>query len=161
MDTTTLWYLLAGLLMLVGLAGVVLPALPGLPLVFAGMALAAWADGFIRISGWTLAALGLLTLLSIAIDIMAGAFGARRFGAGRMAVAGTTLGTVIGLFFGLPGLLLGPFIGAVLGELWHTRHLPQAARVGAATWVGLLLGAALKLALAFAMLGLFVLAWFF
>ena len=74
---------------------------------------------------------------------------------------GATLGTVIGLFFGLPGLLLGPFIGAVLGELWHTRHLPQAARVGAATWVGLLLGAALKLALAFAMLGLFVLAWFF
>ncbi|RRN57254.1 DUF456 family protein [Pseudoxanthomonas sp. SGNA-20] len=161
MDTTTLWYLLAGLLMLVGLAGVVLPALPGLPLVFAGMALAAWADGFIRISGWTLAALGLLTLLSIAIDIMAGAFGARRFGAGRMAVAGATLGTIVGLLFGLPGLLLGPFIGAMLGELWHTRHPPQAARVGAATWVGLLLGAALKLALAFAMLGLFVLAWFF
>ncbi|ADV27595.1 protein of unknown function DUF456 [Pseudoxanthomonas suwonensis 11-1] len=161
MDITVLWYLLAGLLVLAGLAGVVLPALPGLPLVFTGMVLAAWVDGFDRVGGWTIAVLGFLTLLSVAADILAGAVGARRHGAGRMAVAGAALGTIVGIFFGLPGLLLGPFVGAVLGELWHTRDLPQAARVGVATWIGLLLGAALKVALAFAMLGLFVLAWLF
>lgn len=161
MDTTTLWYLIAGLLVLAGLAGVLLPALPGLPLVFAGMLLAAWADGFERVGGWTLAVLGVLTLLSFAADILSGAVGARRFGAGPLAVAGAALGTIAGLFFGLPGLLLGPFIGAVLGELRHTRHLRQATRVGLATWLGLLLGTALKVALGFAMLGLFVLAWIF
>src|SRR5690606_38045078 len=161
MDITVLWYLLAGLLVLAGLAGLVLPALPGLPLVFTGMVLAAWVDGFDRVGGWTIAVLGFLTLLSVAADILAGAVGARRYGAGRMAAAGAALGTIVGILFGLPGLLLGPFVGAVLGELWHTRDLPQAARVGVATWIGLLLGAALKVALAFAMLGLFVLAWLF
>lgn len=161
MDTTILWYVIAVVLVLVGLAGVVLPALPGLPLVFAGMLLAAWADGFERVGGWSLAALAFLTLLSLAADILSSALGAKRLGAGPLAVAGATLGTFIGIWFGLPGLLLGPFAGALLGELWHTRHLRQATRVGIATWIGLLLGTALKVAIAFAMVGLFILAWFF
>lgn len=160
MDTTILWYVIASVLVLAGLAGVILPVLPGLPLVLAGMALAAWAEGFERVGGWSLAVLTVLTLLSVAVDFLSGAVGARRVGAGPMAVAGAALGTFAGLWFGLPGLLLGPFVGAVLGELWHTRHLPRATHVGAATWLGLLLGAALKVAIAFAMLGVFAFAWF-
>src|SRR5690606_42050027 len=117
MDTNLLWQVIALVLIVAGLAGVVLPVLPGLPLAFAGMLLAAWADGFERVGGWTLAVLGVLTLLSFAADILSGAVGARRFGAGPLAVAGAALGTIAGLVFGLPGLLLGPFIGAVLGEL--------------------------------------------
>ena len=103
--------------------------------------------------------LGLVALLSIVADFVATAAGAKRVGAGPMAVWGAALGTLAGLFFGPIGLLAGPFLGALLGELWHTRALRRATHVGLATWVGLLLGTVLKLALAFAMLGLFVLAW--
>jgi uncharacterized protein len=161
MDPTLFWYALAAVLMLVGLAGVILPALPGLPLVFAGMLLAAWADGFERVGVVTLVVLGLLTVLSVAADFIATAAGAKRVGAGPAAVWGAALGTFAGIFFGPLGLLAGPFLGALLGELWHTRGLRRATHVGLATWMGLLLGIVLKLALAFAMLGLFVLAWLF
>lgn len=161
MDPTLFWYALATVLVLVGLAGVILPALPGLPLVFAGMLVAAWAGDFQRIGAVTLVVLGLLTLLSVVADFVATAAGAKRVGAGPLAVWGAALGTFAGIFFGPLGLLAGPFLGALLGELWHTRALRRATHVGLATWLGLLLGTVLKLALAFAMVGLFVLAWLF
>src|SRR5690606_19881040 len=103
MDPTTLLYILAALLVAVGLAGVILPALPGLPLVFGGMLLAAWAGDFQRIGAGTLVVLGLLTALSLAVDLLAAALGARRVGAGPLAVWGAALGALVGLAFGLPG----------------------------------------------------------
>ena len=161
MEIQSLYYALAVVLVLVGIAGVILPALPGLPLVFAGMLLAAWAGDFQKISWITMVVLGLLTLLSLAVDFLATMMGAKRVGASRKALLGAVLGTFAGLFLGGPiGLFAGPFIGALLGELWHTRALRRATHVGLATWLGLLLGTVLKLALAFAMLGLFVFAWF-
>lgn len=158
MDWTVLWYVLAAVLILIGLAGTVLPALPGLPVVFAGMWLAAWAGGFERIGAWTLSALGMLTLLSVLIDLLASVLGAQRVGASRHGIVGAALGVLAGLPFGLPGIVLGPFAGAVAGELLHVRDLRRAGRVGMATWIGMVVGAALKLALAFMMLGIFVLA---
>jgi uncharacterized protein YqgC (DUF456 family) len=158
MDSTTLYYVIAAILILVGFAGTVLPALPGLPLMFAGMLLAAWAGDFALIGGWTIGVLALMTVLALGIDFIAGLLGAKRVGASRLALVGAAVGTVVGLFFGLPGLLLGPFIGAVVGELAHTRHAGTAAKVGVGTWVGLLLGTILKLTVACAMLGVFVLA---
>ncbi len=165
MPATSLYYVIAGLLIVVGLAGIVLPAIPGLPLVFAGMLLAAWAGGFAQIGIATLVALGLLTLLSMAVDFWAAAVGAKRVGASRMALAGALLGTGVGLFLGPVGLFVGPFLGAVVGELLHGRslgseQLGQATRVGVGAWLGIVLGIALKLMLAFAMLGLFAWAWF-
>ena len=164
MDTQTLLYILSAVLVLVGLAGTVLPALPGLPLVFGGMLLAAWVGDFQQVGIPMLVVLGLLTLLSLAIDLWAGAAGAKRVGASRLAVVGATLGTLGGLFLGPLGLLAGPFVGALAGELLHRRsleakHVGDAAKIGFGTWLGLLLGTVLKLALAFAMLGLFALAW--
>lgn len=156
-----LYYALAVLLILVGFAGVILPALPGLPLVFAGMLLAAWAGDFQQIGWVTLVVLGLLTLLSFAVDLFATALGAQRVGASRKALLGAVLGTFAGLFFMPIGLLVGPFAGALLGELWHGRELRQATKVGLATWLGIVLGVVLKLGLAFAMVGLFLFAWFF
>jgi len=156
-----LYYALAVVLILVGIAGVILPALPGLPLVFAGMLLAAWADGFQRIGWVPLVVLGLLTVLSFAVDVFSTAIGAQRVGASRKALLGTVLGTFAGLFFMPIGLLAGPFVGALLGELWHGRELGQAAKVGLGTWLGIVLGVVLKLGLAFAMLGLFAFAWLF
>jgi len=161
-----LFYLVAAVLVLVGLAGIVLPALPGLPLVFAGMLLAAWADGFDKIGIAMIVVLGLLTLLSLAIDFWATAMGARRVGASRLAIAGAVLGTFAGLLFAPVGLFVGPFVGAMSGELVHGRRVDgdrigHATKVGFGTWLGMLFGVVLKLTLAFAMLGLFALAWFF
>jgi uncharacterized protein YqgC (DUF456 family) len=164
MPPITLYYILAGLLVLAGLAGVILPALPGLPLVFAGMLLAAWAGGFAKIGVGTLVVLGLLTVLSMGVDLWAAALGARRVGASRPALFGALLGTMIGIFLGPVGLFAGPFIGALAGELLHKRSLDgigHATRVGIGTWFGMVFGIALKLMLAFAMLGLFAWAWYY
>lgn len=161
MDIQTLYYVLAVVLILVGVAGVVLPALPGLPLVFAGMLLAAWAGDFQQIGWITLLVLGLLTALSFVVDLVATAVGAQRVGASRKALFGAVVGTFAGLFFMPIGLFAGPFVGALLGELWHGRELRQATRVGLGTWLGIVLGVVLKLGLAFAMLGLFLFAWIF
>ncbi len=159
MDPTTLYYVLAVLLILVGLAGVILPALPGLPLVFAGMLLAAWAGDFQQIGWIPLVLLGLLTVLSVAVDFFATLVGAKRVGASGKALLGAAAGTFVGLFFGFIGLFAGPFAGALLGELWHSREIGQATKVGLGTWLGIVLGVVLKLGLAFAMLGLFLFAW--
>ncbi|MGH8085826.1 MAG: DUF456 domain-containing protein [Lysobacter sp.] len=161
MDIQTLYYVLAGILILVGVAGTVLPALPGLPLVFGGMLLAAWAGGFEQVGVAMLVLLGLLTVLSLGIDFLATALGAKRVGASRLALVGAVVGTVVGLFFGPIGLLTGPFVGALAGELIHGREVRKATRVGFGTWLGILVGTVLKIGLAFAMLGLFAFAWFF
>jgi uncharacterized protein YqgC (DUF456 family) len=161
MDAHLLWYLLAGALILAGLAGTILPALPGLPLVFAGMLLAAWADGFRQIGVWTVALLAVLTAVSIVVDLAATALGAKRVGAGKGAMFGAALGTLVGAFFSIPGLILGPFLGAMIAELLRGRALAHASRIGFGTWVGLAVGTALKVALAFAMLGIFVVALLF
>lgn len=160
MDPQALYYVLAAILVVGGIIGTILPALPGLPLVFAGMLLAAWAGGFEQIGVPTLAVLGVLTLLSILIDFWATALGAKRVGASGKAVAGAIIGTFAGLFFGPVGLFAGPFVGALAGELLHGRDVGQATRVGFGTWLGIVFGIVLKLALAFAMLGLFAFAWF-
>lgn len=158
MDTHTAYYLIAGALILVGLLGTVLPILPGLPVMFAGMLLAAWADDFQRISGWTIVVLGVLLAISIAVDLLSSIVGAKRVGASNKALFGAGLGGMVGIFFGIPGLLAGPFLGAALGEMAHGREWRDASKVGVGTWLGLALGAALKLALAFSMLAIFGLA---
>ena len=159
MDTQALYYFLAGALVLVGLLGVVLPALPGLPLMFAGMWLAAWAGGYAEVGVGTVIMLALLTLLSVGIDVVAALLGAKRVGASRLALVGAAIGTVAGLFMGFVGILVGPFVGALAGEWLHGRRLGMAAKVGLGTWLGIVFAAVLKLTLAFAMLGVFLLAW--
>jgi uncharacterized protein YqgC (DUF456 family) len=160
MSGETLALVLAVVLVIVGLAGSVLPALPGVPMVFAGLVLAAWAQDFEQVSWLTLAVLGLLTVLSFVIDFAATALGAKRVGATKLAVVGAMLGTFAGFFLGIPGLILGPFVGAVAGEMLSHGRMQQATRAGVATWVGLLFGTLAKLALVFTMLGVFAFAWF-
>ena len=159
MEAQSLYYLLAGALVVIGLLGVVLPALPGLPLMFAGLWLAAWAGGYAEVGGGTVIMLGVLTLLSLGIDVVAALLGARRVGASKLALLGAAIGTVVGLFMGFVGILVGPFVGALVGEWLHGRKLGLAAKVGVGTWLGIVFAAVLKLTLAFAMLGIFVLAW--
>lgn len=155
MDLQTTSWLIAAALIVIGLLGTILPVLPGLPVMFAGMWLAAWADGYTRIGAGTLVVLGLLVVIAIAVDFFASLVGARRVGASNKGMLGAGVGGVLGLFFGLPGLVAGPFLGAAAGEMAHGREWREATRIGVGTWIGLLLGAIFKLALAMAMLLLF------
>jgi uncharacterized protein len=157
--TPTLQWILAVVLMVVGFAGILLPALPGVPLMFAGMVLAAAIEDFQRIGWITLSVLGVLTLITVIVDFAASALGAQRVGASRRAVWGALIGAIVGLFLGLPGLILGPFVGAVVGELSVHGRFEQAGRVGFATWIGLILGTLVKVGIAFSMVGVFVLAY--
>lgn len=158
MDTTVLLWVLAAVLVLVGLAGTLLPLLPGIPLMMLGMLIAAWADDFTRIGAGTLALLGVLTALSFVIEAAAAALGAKRVGASRQAIAGAVLGTLLGFFLGFAGLILGPFVGAVAGELLAQRDGTRAMHVGLGAWVGFAIGTIAKLAVAFMMLGVFAAA---
>ena len=148
------------LLVVAGIAGIVFPALPGHVLIFAGLLLAARADNFTRVSAWTLALIGVIGALSYTVDFVAAALGAKRVGASPRAVAGAGLGTLLGIPFGLPGVLLGPLVGAVLGELTVHRRWGRAAGVGIAAWIGFLIGTAVKVALAFVMIAIFIAALF-
>jgi len=155
-----LWWTLAVALVVVGLAGVVLPALPGTILIFAGLLLAAWADHFTRVGAPSLILIGLIGLASYGVDFVAAALGAKKLGASTRAVVGAGLGTLLGLAFGLPGLVFGPLVGAVLGELSTNRDFKRAGRAGLAAWVGFMIGAAVKIALAFSMIAIFLAAMF-
>ncbi len=155
--TIALWVLVA-VLMTAGVVGTVLPVIPGAMLIFAGAVLGAWIDDWSRVSAWTLGVIGLLALISIACDFVAGSLGAKRLGASPLAVSGAAIGTVVGVFTGLWGVLFMPFIGAAIGEFIAMRNLQRAGRVGIATGVGLLVGVVVKLALAFSMIGIFVVA---
>lgn len=154
-----LW-VLAVVLVLVGLVGTVLPVLPGALLVFAGLISAAWADGFERVGWPSIALMGVLAVLSYGVDFAAGALGAKKLGGSTWGVVGAVFGTFVGLFFGLAGLILGPFLGAVAGEYANRRQLDQAGRAGAGAWLGMVVGTAAKLAFVAAMIGVFVLGYF-
>jgi uncharacterized protein YqgC (DUF456 family) len=160
MDYSIVYWSVAFLLVLAGLLGLILPAIPGTPLIFAGLLLAAWAENFAFVGLWSLLALAFIALLSYGVDFWATMFGARRFGASKRAAIGALIGALAGLFLGLPGVIFGPFIGAVIGELSAQRNLQQAARAGIGATIGFILGAALKMALAFAMIGIFLLERF-
>ncbi|HEY9193576.1 MAG TPA: DUF456 domain-containing protein [Methyloversatilis sp.] len=157
--TSMLMMAIAILLVLIGLVGVILPALPGIPLIFGGLLMAAWLDGFTHIGGITLGLLAALTGLSLLIELAASVVGAQRVGASTLALAGAAIGTVLGLFGGLIGLMFAPLAGAAIGEYLARRDAFQAARVGLATWLGMLFAAVAKVAIAFVMLGIALAAW--
>ncbi|MFZ3019885.1 MAG: DUF456 domain-containing protein [Gallionella sp.] len=155
-----LLWLAAVLLVAVGIAGLVLPAIPGALLILGGLVLAAWIEDFAFVGTGTLALLSILALLTYAADFLAGILGAKYFGASPRAMMGAAIGAVVGIFFGLPGLLLGPFVGAAAGELSARRDMAAAGKAGVGATLGLVIGAAAKLALAFSMLAVFVAARF-
>lgn len=157
---TGLLWVLAAVLVMVGFVGVIVPALPGPALIFAGLLLAAWADGFARVGVATLILIGAIGAASYGIDFVAAAAGAKRLGASKRGVVGAALGTLVGLFFGLPGLLLGPLVGAMAGELTAHRDLRRAGRAGIAAWIGFAVGTGLKMALAISMVAIFFAAMF-
>ena len=157
MEAAAWWTLSVGLILL-GLAGTVLPALPGPMLVFGGIALGAWIDGFQRVSLTVVGVVAGLAVLAWMLDYVAGLLGARRAGASRQALVGAAIGTVVGLFMGLVGVLFMPFVGAVAGEYLARRDEVRAMQVGVGTWVGIMAGLLAKVVLSLVMVGVFVVA---
>lgn len=152
-------YLVAATLIVTGLAGAVVPALPGIPLIFGGIWLLAAVDGYRHLGlGWLLA-IGIIGAVGMTVDLLAGSLGAKRVGASRQAVWGALLGSIVGLFFGLPGLLLGPFAGAVLGELSTGNSVLRSTHVGVGAWLGLIFGTLVKLVASITMVALCGGAW--
>ena len=157
MSDVLLWILSAALIAL-GLAGTLLPALPGTLLVLAGIVLGAWIDNFTRVGWGAIAAVTVMAIAAWVLDHVAALFGAQRAGASRQAVTGAAVGTVAGLFPGLVGVLFLPLLGAAIGEWLARRDAQGAVHVGIATWLGLMVGLVAKVVLAFMMIGVFLVA---
>ena len=158
---TMLLWIAAIALIVIGVAGTVLPLLPGPILAFAGIALAAWIDDFARIPVWLLGVIALLTVMAWAVDYIAGAMGVKRNGASRLAIIGAVIGTAAGLLSGLWGLLFMPLVGAAIGEYIVQRDLHRAGKVGIAASLGLLIGTVAKVAIVLTMVGTFLFALLF
>jgi uncharacterized protein YqgC (DUF456 family) len=154
----TLLWLLSAALIIAGVAGTVLPALPGTLFVLAGIVLGAWIDDFSRVGWAAVAAVSVLALVAWVLDYVAGFLGAQRVGASRQAIIGAALGTVAGLFMGLVGVLFMPLVGAAVGEYMARRDERRAMHVGLATWLGIMVGLVAKVVIAFVMIGIFLVA---
>jgi len=173
-DPNVFWWIASVALIAIGVIGTILPMLPGTILVLGGIVMGAWIDGFTRVSGGTLAFIAVLAVLAWVTDYVAALLGAKKAGASPLALLGAALGTVLGILMGLVGLLFMPLLGAMAGEYWTLRKQfeaggsaaqhriagQQAAKVGIATWIGLLLGTVIKIVLVFLMIGVFVVALF-
>jgi uncharacterized protein YqgC (DUF456 family) len=157
LEITLMWVLSIALIVL-GLAGTVLPLLPGTVLVWGGIVVGAWIDAFARVGATTVAVVSVLAVLAWALDYVAGLMGAQKAGASKQALLGAAVGTVVGLFMGLVGVLFMPLVGAAIGEYVAQKDQSRAVRVGVATWVGIMVGLIAKVVLAFVMVGIFVAA---
>jgi uncharacterized protein YqgC (DUF456 family) len=160
METTYVLWAIAVIFVFAGTAGLALPAVPGAPLLFCGLVIAAWSEDFEYVGMGSIIVLALLALLTYVVDVLAGALGAKKFGASKHAIVGAAIGAVLGIFAGPLGIIFGPFVGAATGELWLHKELREVGWAGIGATIGFLLGTIAKLAIAFSMIGLFALVRF-
>lgn len=148
----TLWIILAIILLIVGAAGTVFPALPGLPLMFGGAWLLAYSSDYQIVGSFSVLILGVVCAIGMAMDFMAGVLGAKYTGASKEALWGAFIGGLAGLFLGLVGLVLGPLLGAAIGELLAKRNVLLAGKVGIGTFIGFIVGTVAKIGAALVVL---------
>lgn len=146
---------LALLVMLGGLIGSLVPGIPGTLVVFAAAVVHRLCFGLHSVSNLVLLILVALTAAAMAFDFLAGMFGANKFGATWRGATGAVIGGIGGLFFGLPGIILGPFVGATLFELLGDRELKMALKAGLGATLGLFAGIVGKFSIAVVMILLF------
>lgn len=151
MSTFIFWIVL--LIMVVGAFGTLLPVIPGTPLIFLAALGYGFYEHFQKVTPLTLVILFLLMGISITVDYLAGVLGAKKSGASRAGTWGALLGGILGaLFFSIPGLILGPFMGAVAGETMNGKQIQDSLRVGLGTVIGMAGGAFFKFVLAVTMI---------
>lgn len=159
--TDTLWWIFSAALIVLGVAGTVLPALPGTLFVLAGIVLGAWIDDFTRVSWFAVGTVSVLAVIAWVLDYVAGLMGAKKAGASTLALVGAAIGTVVGLFMGIVGVLFMPLVGAAVGEYIAQKDQARALKVGVATWLGIMVGLVAKVVIAFMMIGVFIVALLF
>jgi uncharacterized protein YqgC (DUF456 family) len=152
--------IVAVLLVVVGIAGTVLPMLPGVPLVFAGLLLAAWHGGFDQVGIVTMVIIGAIAALAWVVDFFASVVTAKKAGASKYALWGAGIGALVGIIGGIPGLIIGPAIGAIIGELITHKDTTKATTVGIAAGLGFVLALAIKIVLVLTMLAVFAYAYY-
>ncbi len=154
--------LLAGLAIVgLGVSGLVAPILPGVAFIYLGIVLVAWADGFTRIGALMLVVMLGITAVAMVADYLAALFGARKAGASGWGVFGAGIGALAGLFLGLPGVILGPAIGALAFEYVRNPDAKKAVRAGLGGLAGFILGVVAKAFFGFLLIGLAILAYVF
>ena len=152
--------LVAILLVVIGIAGTILPMLPGVPLVYAGLLLAAWHNSFDKVSILTMVIIGIVALLAWVVDFVASIMTAKKVGASKYALWGAGIGALVGILGGIPGLIIGPAIGAIIGELITHKDAAKATTVGIAAGLGFVLALAVKIVLALTMLAMFAYTYY-
>lgn len=158
---TFLLAVLSSVLMLAGLAGIFLPFIPGVPLAWLGFFIFAFGTGFDRISLTTTIVFFVIMLLTAALDFLASMIGAKKYGASKWGVIGASLGLLVGfLIFGFWGIILGPFIGTLVGEMIARKGWVQALKPALGTFFGFLAGTLLKIVVVLIMIGFFIRSWF-
>lgn len=155
------WILvLAGIMVVVGFLGSLLPLLPGVPVLFAGLLLAAWEQGFSKVSVVTMVVIGVLAFAAWAVDFFGSLVTAKKVGASKQAMWGVAIGALFGFVGGVVGLILGPAIGAIIGELIAHKDSLRATTVGIAAGLGFILAMVAKTILVVVMLIVFTSAYF-
>ncbi len=160
------WQIIVAVLLVVaGIAGTVLPMLPGVPLVFAGLLLAAWHGGFDQVGILTMVIIGAIAALAWAVDFFASVVTAKKAGASKYALWGAGIGALVGIAGGMVGLIIGPAIGAIIGELITHKNASKeatskATAVGIAAGLGFVLALAIKIVLVLTMLAVFAYAYY-
>jgi uncharacterized protein YqgC (DUF456 family) len=144
-----------------GIVSLALPLVPGVAIIFLGIVVVAWADDFTRIGPWMLGTLLALTLVAMVADNVAGMFGAKRAGASGWGVLGAGVGALVGLPFGLPGVVLGPAVGALAFEYLKNPDLARAGKAGLGGLVGFVLAVVAKAVFGLTLVGLAIAAYFF
>ncbi|MDD4237659.1 MAG: DUF456 family protein [Desulfotomaculaceae bacterium] len=149
--------ILAVVFFTIGVLGTILPALPGAPLIWLGMLIYGFFVKFQNLPLMFFVGQGLVVVLIFLIDYLASIWGVRRYGGSKEAIWGSVLGGLLGIILLGPfGLIFGPFIGAIAGELYRRSSIDKALEVGLGTLIGFLGGAVLKLAIEAVMI-----IWFF
>lgn len=161
---TAMLIILAFILLALGLLCIVLQTGLGLPLMFGGTWVLAYATQYQAIGKITLIALAIVTLIGTVLDYAAGLLGAKYSGASKPALWGAFIGAIVGLFFGLFGIIFGSSIGAAVGEFWAKRDLLAAGKVSIATFIGFIIGVIAKISCALVILltiaVVFIVRWF-
>lgn len=153
--------IVSGGLIVVGAVGSVLPILPGPPLSFGGLWLYAWYTDYEKITPTVLVVFGILTLLTMIVDFIAPALGAKGYKASRYGIIGSLIGAFAGIFvLGPFGIIIGPFIGGFIGELIYAQNYEHATKVALGSFIGFLIGSLFKVAVIAGMLIYFVYALF-
>jgi len=158
---TIILAIISTILILVGLAGTIVPFIPGVPIAWLGLFVFAIGTGFKRISLITAIVFFVVMLLTFVIDFFAPMLGAKRNKASICGIIGASAGTLLGvIFLGFWGIIVGPFVGAMLGEIISGREHHQALRIAFGTLIGVIVGNLLKITVILVMLGFLIASWF-